>query len=602
MKEATEGDSIYGSDDESQFSFSSLSLASRSRSLASRSLETRSLASRSLDTRSLASTSLDTRSKAPRSHHDNRSFASRSLDTISLASRSISSRSTVRAFNRPVRSRLRLQNNNSSSEDGIFGWSFLYEHRNLLLILLATYVIHSHKYQIRNLFATRGQYEYKTINTKELTEAYHYKSVSDVNFDATKPPSGYPFHKWGSSDSDGSSQQQLTGYPLHVDKFVSILRHMGKGDRIKVPFEHGLKAQRANEDFVRLSGSSYPYLVRNGKVLRPYGKMKRWKLYKWHSQGHHLDWVTLLESAVSMAKILEVKNPRMKLITQGNFPVIFDEFDYPWCGDDLVPIFRLSRNEEDCNYSWPSLSQDYILPQRKQWLKDSPIDWDLQFAQWSAQYPWTSKKPMAVWRGRYAGHKDLYNQGVLPRELLVIRSSNHRDIMDVQPVSWNYYPESQTGKVMEQSKDVIPFQEFMKYKAIINVEGSGITRLGKVLCTNSVVIQVEPKYSSYWSHELEPWTHYIPVKDDLSDLEFSVEFAVQSKNAAQVQGIIKNANAWCRRKMVWETHVLDFLWTLLDYAELLEKAPRFRERWRGDKDAYNLPSLEMAEFDGELLI
>ena len=601
-----EGDE--GSDDESQFSFSSLSLASRS--LASRSLASRSLDTRSLDTRSIASRSHGTRSTAPRSHEtrsiaprslDTRSLASRSLETISLGSRSISSRSTVRAFNRPGRSRLR--NSSSSPDDGIFSWSSLYEHRNLVLILMATYVIHSHKYQIHNLFTSRGQYKYKTINTKELTEAYHYKSVSDVSFDATKPPSGYPFHRWGSSKSDGSSQQQqLTGYPLHVDKFVSILRHMGKGDRIKVPFEHGLKAQRANEDFVRLSGSSYPYLVRNGKVLRPFGKMNRWKRFKWHSQGHHIDWVTLLESAVSMAKILEVKNPRMKLITQGEFPVIFDEFDYPWCGDDQVPIFRLLRNEEDCNYSWPSLSQDYILPQRKQWLKDSPIDWDLQFAQWSTQYPWTSKKPMAVWRGRYAGHKDLYNHGVLPRELLVIRASNLPDLMDVQPVSWNYYPESQTGKVMGQSKDAIPFEEFMKYKAIINVEGSGITRFGKALCTNSVVIQVKPKSGSYWSHELEPWTHYIPVKDDLSDLQFSVEFAVQMKNAAQVQGIIKNANAWCRRKMVWETHVLDFLWTLLDYAELLEKAPRFRERWRGDKDAYNLPSLEMAEFDGELLI
>jgi len=577
-------------DDESQFSFSSLSLASKSlasRSLASRSLETRSIASRSLETRSLAS---------------------RSLETRSLASRSISSRSTVRAFNRPGRNRLRLQRSNNSSssspqDDGIISLSFLNEHRHLVLVLLATFVIHSHKHQIHNLFSTRRrQYKYKTINTKELTESYHYKSVSDASFDATKPPSGYPFHRWSSSSSSSSSQQQLTGYPLHVDKFVSILRHMGKGDRIKVPLEHGLKSLRANEDFVRLSGSSFPYLVRNGKVLRPFGKMNRWKRYKWHSQGHHIDWVTMLESAVSMAKILEDKNPRMKLITQGEFPIIFDEFDYAWCGDDQVPIFRLSRNEEDCTYSWPSLSQNYILPERKQWLKDSPIDWDLQFAQWSTQYPWTSKKPMAVWRGRYLGHRDLYEQGILPRELLVIRASNLPDIMDVQPVSWNYYPESQTGKVMEKSKDAIPFQELMKYKALIDIEGSGITKFGHALCTNSVVIQVKPKSGSYWSHELEPWTHYIPVKKDLSDLQHSVEFAFQQKNSAQVQGIIKNANAWCRRKMVWETHVLNFLWTLLDYAELLDKSPRFDERWRGDKDAYNLPALEMAEFDGELLI
>ena len=578
-----------GSDDESKFSISSLSLASRS--IASRrSLDTRSLASRSLETRSLATQSLDTRS-----------LASRSFDTRSFTSQSITSLSTVRARNRKGRNSLRSQSNNSS-HDGIISWNFVKEHRNLIYILLATYAIHSRKYQIRNLFISNGeQHNYKTINTKELTETYHFKSVSDVSFDATTPPPGYPFHRWGSS-SGSSSPHQLSGYPLHVDKFVSILRHMGKGDRIKVPFEHGIKAQSANEDFVRLSGISFPYLVRNGKVLRPYGKKNRWKRYKWHSQGHHIDWVTLLESAVSMAKILEDKNPRMKLITQGDFPIIFDEFDWAWCGNDQVPIFRLSRNEQECSYSWPSLSQNYILPERKQWLKDTPVDWDFQFQDWSNHYPWTSKKDKAVWRGRYVGHRDLYNQGILPRELLVVLAASLGDIMDVHPESWKSYPESQTGKVVEQSKDTIPFEEFMQYKAVIDIEGSGSTRFGNLLCTNSVVIQVKPMSGAYWSHELEPWTHYIPVKEDMSDLKHGVEFALKQKNSAQVQGIIKNANAWCRRKMVWETHVLDFLWTLLDYAELLDKAPRFNDRWKGENDAYNLPSLEMAEFDGELLI
>ncbi|KAL7455907.1 hypothetical protein ACHAWC_010227 [Mediolabrus comicus] len=558
-------------DDESQISYSSVSLTSRS-------IATRSVASRS---------------------------------TIASRSTLASNASTVRIENRPGgrrSSRFRLRNNdstrnNNSIQDGsrILSWGFLNEHRNVIFVLLATYIIHSHKHQIHDLFSSRRRYKYKAINTKELTATHYYKSVSDANFDANIPPPGYPFHRWESPTSN--SNEQLSGYPLHLDKFVSILRHMGRGDRIRVPFEDGLKAQRANEDFARLSGTPYPYLVRYGTVLRPYGKKNRWKQYKWHSQGHHIDWVTLLESAVSMAKILEDKNPRMKLITDGDFPIIFDDFDYPWCGDDLVPIWRLQKkNDEECTYSWPSLSEDYILPQRNQWLKDSPVDWDLQFAQWSAQYPWTSKKPMAVWRGRYIGHRNLYEQGILPREALVIRASNYPTIMDVQPVSWNYYPESQTGKVMEQSKDAIPFQEFMKYRAIIDIEGSGSTRFGPALCTNSVVIKIEPKINSYWSHELKPWTHYIPVKADLSDLKDNVEFAVQQRNAAKVQGIIKNANAWCRRKMVWETHVLDFLWTLLDYAELLNKAPRFKERWKGDRDAYNLPSLEMAEFDGELLI
>jgi hypothetical protein len=125
----------------------------------------------------------------------------------------------------------------------------------------------------------------------------------------------------------------------------------------------------------------------------------------------------------------------MKLITEGEFPIIFDEFDYPWCGDDLVPIFRPSgfTSEEKCTHQWPSLSLNYILPQRDQWLKDEPDDWDVQHEEFHRQYPWEEKLHQAVWRGRYTGYRAVYDRGILPRENLVLYASNHQDIMNVQP-------------------------------------------------------------------------------------------------------------------------------------------------------------------------
>eukprot|EP01082_Thalassiosira_pseudonana_P003561 g3523.t1 g3523 contig12:2245657-2247513(+) len=428
------------------------------------------------------------------------------------------------------------------------------------------------------IFSSRkNSHQYTTINTKELTNTLstssHYTSTTDPNFDALQPPPGYPFHRW----NDRRNRNSMSGYPLHVEKFVNILHRMGQGEMIKTTLEEGLNAQRSYHDFIRLSGSSYPYLVKQGKVLRPFGQFKRWKVYKWHSQGHHIDWVTLLESAVSMAKSLESKNQRMKLITEGEFPIIFDEFDYPWCADDLVPIFRLGSfvSTEVCTHQWPSLSLDYVLPQRKQWLKDAPIDWDYQFLHFNTQYPWESKQPLAVWRGRYSGYRDAYAQGVLPREQLVILASNNKDIMDVHPVSWKYYPDDQTGKLMQQSSYQLPFLLWLKYN--LNSEDIGAT-------------------------SSEPWTHFIPVQADLSDLKTQVQFAISDKNQKQVQDIIENANDWCKRKMTWEQHTLDFLWTLLDYAELLDKAPRFNERWSSDSFAYELPKLEMSEFQGELIV
>ena len=95
---------------------------------------------------------------------------------------------------------------------------------------------------------------------------------------------------------------------------------------------------------------------------------------------------------------------------------------------------------------------------------------------------------------------------------------------------------------------------------------------------------------------------YVPVESDLSDLRTQVAFAVSNRNRRQVKQIIRNANTWCRRKMTWEQHTLDFLWTLLDYADLLDKSSYFREKWTNDRFAYRLPKLEMDFFEGELSV
>lgn len=306
--------------------------------------------------------------------------------------------------------------------------------RRLLIYLLCTCTAFAFKTRIPyfrswiDSFDT--SYEYTTIEIKDSL----YVATSNPDFDAMQQPMGYPFHRW--SEQRRHMNIGTSGYPLHTDKFVSILNKMGKGEKILTPLEQGLKYERSFRDFDRISGQgAQPYIVRNGEVLRPFGSYPRWNVYKWHFHGHHIDWVTLLESAVSMAKLLEDKNPRMKIITQGEFPIIFDEFDYPWCNNDLVPIFRLNGivHEKKCAHQWPSLSLNYILPQRDQWLKDDPIAWDVQHSKFDDEYPWEEKLPKAVWRGRYTGYRAVYDRGILPREQLVLLASNHHIIMDIQP-------------------------------------------------------------------------------------------------------------------------------------------------------------------------
>ena len=49
--------------------------------------------------------------------------------------------------------------------------------------------------------------------------------------------------------------------------------------------------------------------------------------------------------------------------------------------------------------------------------------------------------------------------------------------------------------------------------------------LAEALWSNSVVLRQDPKMSSWFGSMLIPWTHYIPVLFNLTDLIFKIEWA-----------------------------------------------------------------------------
>jgi len=434
----------------------------------------------------------------------------------------------------------------------------------------------------------------KAFGESVVTPMQSVKKTLSFESNPLEEPVGYPWHRWPSHDSS-------IDYPLNTSKFIAILSNMGKGNKFKSGTITPLKKMDIDENFVRLSGVNEPYIVRNGKVLRHHGDtVNIWGKYKRDESGRHIDWVTLLESAVAMARVLSSQEPRMKAITEGDFPIIYDDFDTPWCGDDLVPVFRMNAisDESECQFSWPSLSLMYYLPERRNILRDSQDQWDLQFKEWEQAYPWEKKKKMAVWRGRETGWRQLYDDRVLPREKMVTLGRSHSDIMDFEAIPEDPGIGTENGQL---EKDEMEEEDWQLYRAVVDIDGfASSSNLSKLLCMNSVVLKVEPKWDNYWEKEIEPWVHYIPVKHDLEDLPTQVQWIVDDSNREQVQEIIKNANKWCREKMTWEQYTVDFLWTLLAYAELLSNAPGFLENWKADYDAYQLPALDMAEFRGQI--
>jgi hypothetical protein len=212
--------------------------------------------------------------------------------------------------------------------------------------------------------------------------------------------------------------------------------------------------------------------------------------------------VTFVQRAVEMAVSLSSTSPRMRLLSEGDLPLMFDANDYPWCGDDLVPVFRLNAIARSsgggggggagrvprggvaaCEHAWPAMSLTYFSDPTNVQLAESPYEWDGMMAGWDATYgAFDDKISKLVWRGRITGYT--YRDGERPRQNLIRYSRDFLDIMDVKPST---------------KKSLIKQDDFQMYKAILDIDGNAWSaRLGKLLCYNSVVIKVEPEYVGYW--------------------------------------------------------------------------------------------------------
>jgi hypothetical protein len=269
-------------------------------------------------------------------------------------------------------------------------------------------------------------------------------------------PNGYPWHRWD-APSDGS-------YPLNIHKMVSILARLGRGENqlgTLHPKEYVSNNALLTDDTIRLYGTVQVFIIRNGNVLR--------------SKGGTGAFVSLVQNAIDMSNQYVNLEPSLKLLTEGDFPLIYDTGDYPWCGDDLVPVFRLNAiKSTKCMHSWPVLSLTYFNEASNIQLLESPYRWDKIMAQWDQIYPWTSKLPMVVWRGRATGYT--YENGERPRQKLIEYVKDYPDLMDIQ---------------VSTKSNVIDQDDFQRYMAILDIDGNAWSaRFAKLLCYNSVVIKV----------------------------------------------------------------------------------------------------------------
>jgi hypothetical protein len=84
----------------------------------------------------------------------------------------------------------------------------------------------------------------------------------------------------------------------------------------------------------------------------------------------------------------------------------------------------------------------------------------------------------------------------------------------------------------------------MRYKAIIMLEGNDVASgLKWSLLSQSVVMMPKPKHTSWALEELlEAWVHYIPLSDDLEDVEEKMQWILSHDDEAR--RISERASLW----------------------------------------------------------
>ena len=88
----------------------------------------------------------------------------------------------------------------------------------------------------------------------------------------------------------------------------------------------------------------------------------------------------------------------------------------------------------------------------------------------------------------------------------------------------------QAGKKVER----IGFLDYWRYKYLLNLDGTvAAYRLPALLAGNSVVLKQDSKWYEHFYAELEPFVHYIPVKEDATDVMDQLQWARTYDRRAQ---------------------------------------------------------------------
>lgn len=251
-------------------------------------------------------------------------------------------------------------------------------------------------------------------------------------------------------------------------------------------------------------------------------------------------------------------------INRRDFPLLTrdgtEPYDHMW-GSETQPLVSHSHEKyvPVLSMSTSKRYADIAMPTHEDWTRVQALE-----GKWFAKgcssvkgpftTPWDQKVPTAVFRGGSTGCGTTIETN--PRLKAAYISSktlpdeNGVPYIDAGITNWNLRPRKlrnseflQTINVRSMPFDLVPKltpEEQSRYKYIINIDGHvSAFRLSLELSMGSVILLVDSQWSMWFRPLLIPYIHYVPVKEDLSDLISQIKWC--RNNDRRCEEIAANA-------------------------------------------------------------
>lgn len=276
------------------------------------------------------------------------------------------------------------------------------------------------------------------------------------------------------------------------------------------------------------------------------------------SQQHFPDYIA--ERFRTMTSIFEALAPTLPEL---DFILYLgDGFD-GWSQGCEAPVLTFSKRAkvDDCGLLIPDPLTLELSRQLRQEVKDG-----------CAKHPWKSKVPVAFWRGTTTGGPfDLSNYAQGVRFRLVKKSQDRPDLIDA---AFNKF-HSVTPEVEEVVRSQGWLGQYVKitdhfrfrYQVLVDGFTSPWPRYFWGLHGDSAILKQESGLCGWFDAGVKPWIHYVPLANDLPDLEERISWAQAHED--EVRAIAVRAQRFAYKDLT-DAAMLGYMRLLLtEYAKLL---------------------------------